>query len=143
MYLEHFLIIVDKMGQRHTTHIANAFHEDIWVKINGDIKYVTLQSVNLSGSGTVKGVTVHGSLGVTTQYNWQYAEKNGYTRIAPNTFLGFNPDSDRGTVYITILSNSGRVICHSYPLTEDFSVIVNDKGYVRETEYGHIWVEKS
>ena len=130
------------MGQRSTTHVANAYHEDIFIKVNGDRQYVTLQSIKVSGSGSVKGVTVEGSVESTTEYGWQYAHKNGYTRVAPSDFLGFNPDSNRSVVYITILTQSGRIVCHCYPLTEDFSVIVNKEGYVKETEHGHIWVEK-
>jgi len=130
------------MGQRSTTHVANQYHEDIFIKVDGDRQYVTLQSINVSASGTMKGVTIEGSGGSTTKYDWQYANKNGYTRIAPNDFLGFNPDSDRNVVYITILTQSGRVVCHCYPLTEDFSVIVNSGGYLRETKYGALWVEK-
>ena len=130
------------MGQRNTTHVANAFHEDIWVKCDGDRAYVTLRSHNFSVSGEIKGIAIKGSAGKKTQYSWQFAEKNGYTRIAPNSYLGFNPDSSRSTVYITIVSHSGRVICHCFPLTSDFSVIIDKDGYVRETRYGEIWVDK-
>jgi hypothetical protein len=66
------------------------FHEDIFIKVNGDRQYVTLQSIKVSGSGSVKGVTVEGSVESTTEYGWQYANKNGFTRIAPKDFLGFN-----------------------------------------------------
>lgn len=131
------------MGQKSTTHVANAYTEDIFIKVDGDRQYVTLRDINVEGSGSVKGVEVSGKVGVKTQYGWEYANKNGYTRIQRNTFLGFNPDSDRNVVYITILTEHGRVVAHCYPLTEDFSVIVNKDGYIRETEYGHIWVEKS
>jgi len=124
------------MGQRSTTHVANQYHEDIFIKVDGDRQYVTLRSVNVSG------VEIEGSVESTTEYGWQYANKNGYTRIAPGDFLGFNPDSSRNVVYITILTQSGRIVCHCYPLTEDFSVIVNKEGYVKETEHGHILVEK-
>jgi hypothetical protein len=130
------------MGQRSTTHVANQFHEDIFIKVDGDRQYVTLQSINVSAVGNIKGVEIEGSIESTTEYGWQYANKNGYTRIAPSDFLGFNPDSNRSVVYITILTQSGRIVCHCYPLTEDFSVIVNKEGYVKETEHGHIWVEK-
>ena len=130
------------MGQRSTTHVANAYDEDIFIKIDADRQYVTLQSINVSAAGSMKGVTVEGSVVSTTEYDWQYANKNGYTRIAPKDSLGFNPDSSRNVVYITILTQSGRIVCHCYPLTEDFSVIVNKDGYVKETEHGHIWVEK-
>ena len=68
--------------------------------------------------------------------------KEGYTRIEKGTYLGFHPDSDRDTVYITIVTTKGRVVCHCFPINEDYSVIVNSNGYIRETKYWYIWVEK-
>ena len=45
------------MGQRSTTHVANAYDEDILKKIDADRQYVTLQSINVSAAGSMKGVT--------------------------------------------------------------------------------------
>ena len=85
---------------------------------------------------------MNAELNMKTQYNWEYALKEGYTRIETRSYLGFHPDSNRGKVYVTIISSKGRVICHCFPIDEDYSVIVNSRGYLRESEYGHIWVEK-
>ena len=123
------------------THVANAFYEDIYVRIDGDRRYVTLESFEGKVSGEVKGVKVTASAGSKTKYDWQFAMKNGYTAIKSRSLLRFNPDTDRKTVYITILSHSGRVICHCYPKEVDFSVIVDKDGYIRETKYGCIWVD--
>ena len=131
-------------GGISTTHVANAYEEDIYVMVAGDRKYVTLAEFTGSMSVGVEGIMkVSNSQGVKTKYDWEYAMKNGYTAIASGSFLGFNPDTNRPTVYITILSKSGRVICHCYPIQDDFSVIVDKRGYVRETKYGKIWVDKS
>ena len=47
-----------------TTHVANAYHEDIWVMLSGDIQYTKLESFEGSGSVSFKGVEAKTSGGV-------------------------------------------------------------------------------
>ena len=76
-----------------------------------------------------------------TEYNWEYAVKNGFTPVASQDVTGFQPKTDTGTVYCTIVTDSGIVVCDSYPKREDYSVIVNAKGYVKETLHGKLWID--
>lgn len=45
----------------------------------------------------------------------------------------------RHTVYVTIISKKDRVICSSYEITENRSVIVDKDGYVQRAMYKTKW----
>ena len=44
------------------------------------------------------------------------------------SYLGLITDSEKRVVYISIVSESGRVICDCMPFRQDYSVIVDANG---------------
>ena len=83
------------------------------------------------------------SQGVVTEDSWKYAEKNGFTKIAPRQFVGFQPRADKKRVYITIVTHSGVVVYNSLPKEEDKSLVVDQSANIKPTKYGQLWVDES
>ena len=103
------------------THVANAYKEDIWVKVLADIRYLEKDyNINIGQYGLSSGNNI-----------WEKCEKNGFTKIIPDAFVAFEPDtSNSANVYITIVTESGAVICNALPKTVNSSVVVDGKGQV-------------
>jgi hypothetical protein len=130
------------MGQVHTTHVANAYTEDIWVSVRADVSYLVEKETTHKTKG-VKEVDINTSGGEKTKFDWKFATKNGFTKIPPKGYVGFQPASSTKSVHITILSSSGSIICVAHPKHVDYSVIVTKQGYLVSTQYGKIWVDTS
>ena len=79
----------------------------------------------------------------------------GFTPIAPNSYLGkyknsnsysdqtllaFTPNS-RDTAYISIFTESGKIVSTNFPVKENRSVKVDSNGFIKRVEYGSIWTE--
>ena len=127
-----FLTVI--MG-RETLHVANGYSEDIYVMIDADRKYVTLR--DFGSSTSVFGI-VGGTVQAQSQYQWIFADKHGFTRIKRGSHLGFEVMSDGNGVYVTIVSDR-HVICHCFPHDYQYSLIVDEKGYLVEAAYGELW----
>ena len=113
-------------------HVANAFDEEIYAKVIND---KASESVRDAIDLDFKGINIG------RQHTRELISKHGFTSIAPNTHLAFAPDAEK-TAYITICTQSGRIISKNYPIRENRSVIVNNDGYLREAKYGTIWTER-
>jgi hypothetical protein len=129
------------MGQVHATHVANAYPEDIWVSVRADVAYAIETDTTLCNEIAAGGVNIKTSGGRKTKYDWTFAEKYGFTRIGWKGYTDFQPTNGTGSVHITILSSSGRVICVAHPKRSDYSVIVTKDGYLVPAQYGKIWVD--
>ena len=69
------------------------------------------------------------------------AARHGFTAIAPNSYLAFAPDA-KNTAYISVFTESGKIVGTNFPVRENRSVIVNKGGFLRESVYGKIWEER-
>lgn len=127
------------MGGRTSTHVANAYHETVYVKVDTERSYVT--STNFSVSAEAKGVS--GSVSGRATWDWNKINV-GFTSIPTRTHQRFDVEMGHGkdTAYITVITSSGKLICDALPRREDKSVIVTKKGIVRDAKYGTIWQEE-
>ena len=113
-----------------TTHVANAYDEDIYAKVNtGNTRMDSFEI----------GVTAEKNVSLKVNFTREFCDKNGFTCIAPDSYLPFDYDTRDNTVYVTIISKKGRVICSSYEITENRSVIVDKDGYVQRAMYKTMW----
>jgi hypothetical protein len=125
--------IVDKVfkGSR-VTHVANAYTENIYVKVTADLKYLETD-INVS----IAKYKINSGKNV-----WDKCQKNGFTRIAPNYPFKFEPDtSNSAYVYITVVTESGEVICDAVSKTVNASIIVDRSGNIHDTKMGTIWTD--
>merc|ERR1712096_38433 len=127
------------MGSGHSVenHVANAFHHDVWCKVDADIDYVTLSDTEVGAHYGKIGADVHHH----EEYDYDRCEKEGFTRIAPRDQISFHPDTSRHTVYVTLIANNGRIIAHCHQCDSDGSVIVDSEGYLKDTQHGSIWLD--
>jgi hypothetical protein len=89
--------------------------------------------VSIAGYGIKNGKNV-----------WEKCPKNGFTKIVSNYFFKFEPDtSNSAYVYITIVTESGEVICDAVSKTVNASVIVDRSGNLLDTKMGTIWTDTS
>lgn len=113
------------------THVANAYKEDIYAKVVG----------KASSIGNFEAeVNAKGSVGLKVNFTKDFCVKSGLSCIAPDTHLAFDYGGSPEIVYVTIISQSGRVICLSLPIQENRSVIVDKDGYVKRGLY-KMWYE--
>jgi hypothetical protein len=113
-----FKTVEDKLFKAsRVTHVANAYTENLHVKVTADIRYLEEDiGVSIAGYGIKSGKNV-----------WEKCRKNGFTKIAPKNFFKFEPDtSNSAYVYITIVTESGEVIGDAVSKTVNASVIVDE-----------------
>ena len=133
------------MGGQTSTHVANAYKEDIWVKVDAERAYITMANVGTSVGLSNEGDSLNMSIGEKYSLDWYKVKGQGFTRIGPGKFFKFDVEMGPGknTAYITIFTNSGRVICDGLQQKEDYSVIVSADGYIVDTAYGKLWQDTS
>ena len=133
------------MGGNTSTHVSNAYKEDIWVKIDAERAYITMANVGTSVGAQYGGASGNMSIEQKYRLDWHKVKSKGFTRIGPRMSLKFEVEMGPGkkTAYITIFTNSGRVICDGLQRKEDYSVIVTADGYIVDTEYGKLWKDTS
>nr|CAH0105580.1 unnamed protein product [Daphnia galeata] len=119
-----------KVGRE--THVANAYTENIYVRVTADIRYLEKDSdVSIANFKINSGKNI-----------WDKCDKDGFTRIAPNYFFKFEPDtSNSAYVYITVVTESGEVICEAVSKTVNASIIVDRSGNILDTKMGTIWTD--
>lgn len=126
------------MGVRSSTHVANAYSTDILAMVRGDTEKTEFEKIGVGGAEAER------------KYIYEYCEKNGYTKIGPHSFLRFWPEpaskrlnvfSALATVYVTIVTEAGGVVCKCFPVPENHSVIVDSNGYLQQTQMGTIWTD--
>ena len=69
------------------------------------------------------------------------AARHGFTPIAPHSYLASSPDA-KNTAFISVFTESGKIVGTNFPVRENRSVIVNKGGFLRESVYGKIWEER-
>ena len=66
---------------------------------------------------------------------------NGFTKIGPKSSMEFNPKIVDDKVYITILTQTGSVVCNGHPFVKNQSVIVNKDCCLRKSKPDEIWID--
>lgn len=126
------------MGVRSSTHVANAYNTDVLAMVRGDTEKTEFEKLGIAGAEAER------------KYIYDYCEKNGYTKIRSKAYLRFwpepaslrlNPASAQGTVYVTIVTAGGDIICKCFPVPENHSVVVDSDGYLQQTKMGTIWTD--
>lgn len=126
--------IADKVfkGSR-VTHVANAYTENIYAKVTADIRYLESDGVKIGENfniGCGKNI-------------WEKCKKDGFVRISPKYFFKFEPDTfNSAYVYITVVTESGELICNSVSRTVNSSIIIDRSGNILEAMMGTIWTDK-
>lgn len=125
------------MGQNSTTHLANAYRETIFVKVDSERFHVT--KLNSSAQLVNGKCQVGGSLAMDMVWN-KFIEA-GFCKIPPGEFAPFSPIARR--VFVTIWSPSQGYIWNNAEQKEDLSFIVkaaaNGEASVVKAKYGTIW----
>ena len=68
--------------------------------------------------------------------------KAGFSRINSKRYLRFDVDvSGTSTVYISIVTEDGKLIADGLARRSDLSIIVGTDGQVYDTKYGTVWVD--
>ena len=80
-------------------------------------------------------------LDTNTQYDGHYAGLHKFTKIGSGESVRFYPDVKDGKIFITILTQSGSVACHSHPYAPDQNVIVNRNGCMKSAKFGEVWID--
>lgn len=136
------------MGGNHSTHVANAYPCDIWVKCDAEKSYVLAsnysadvksnRSVGFEGMQASAGEGFASSGGV--QLDWHKVQTD-FSRVGSNEYLRFDVPLAPGTkvVYISVFGQDGRLIANGLQRYSDLSIIVTRDGYIRDTEYGSVW----
>jgi hypothetical protein len=117
------------MGQKHSFSIANGSDHEIWLKLD-----IGWQSVSLPGYGPGHDDSPHFV---------DHAKLSGFIRIERNDHMEFRPSAAASFAFMTIVSNTGRVICHGRLINQSISLIVDRKERILEANYDCVWLDKS
>ena len=132
------------MGGNHSTHVANAYPHDIWVKIDAEKSYVLDSSYSGNVNVGFAGIQAGGGVSCSTKLDWHRVQ-TAFSRIGPNEYLRFDVPLAPGTkvVYISIFGRDDRRIANGLQRYSDLSIIVTKDGYIKDAEYGSIWKDTS
>lgn len=121
-----------------TTHVANRYHEPIFVKVDTEHAHINcLQaSANLGVNGVFSACSEF-----SLDQTWNKFIEIGFAEILPGEYVGFSPEGK--TVYITIWTPHKGFIWVNVPQREDISFIVTSNGAVVRSKYRHIWVDSN
>eukprot|EP00088_Acartia_fossae_P012512 TRINITY_DN1644_c0_g1_i2.p1 TRINITY_DN1644_c0_g1~~TRINITY_DN1644_c0_g1_i2.p1 ORF type:complete len:142 (-),score=17.21 TRINITY_DN1644_c0_g1_i2:164-589(-) len=119
----------------HSTHVANACSEPIYVMCTGDKQYAVNklrqdeEELELQGSGG------------------EEEEHSGFTRIAPRDFFRFTPFCEKtGIVYVSIYvakrDKKKEVIASAVAMQSDYSLIVDRNKNLKRTMMRYIWMDE-
>lgn len=110
------------------THVANGYNEVIYAKIVWE-----RTSLNNLEAGLK-------SVQFKTNFARDFCDRNGFTAIAPNSHFAFDCDGDLdGVVYVSIVTESGRLICSATSVQVNRSVIVDSQGFLKRAKYRTMW----
>ncbi|KAJ8026340.1 hypothetical protein HOLleu_34158 [Holothuria leucospilota] len=128
------------MGSGTSTHLANAYHEPVFVKADTERFHIEHFSANahlgVDGKFNVGG-------GGAIDMVWNKFMQVGFAKVLPHEYLGVSPKVNWGDrVYITIWCASQGFIWRNQPQQEDISFIVKRNGAIVKALYGKIWVDE-
>lgn len=140
------------MGGKHSTHVANAYKADIWVKCDSEKSYILASNYSVSGksdrSAGFQGFQASAGGGFDAsggvKLDWHKVQTD-FSRIASGEYLRFDVDVESGKkyVYISVFAEDGRIIANGLQRYSDLSIIVTREGNIRDTQYGSVWVDSS
>ena len=124
------------MGGNHSTHVANAYPCDIWVKCDAEKSYVLASSYSVDAKSDRGGIDIAGS----SQLDWHRVQTD-FCRIGSRQHLRFDVPIAEGkkTVYISVFGKDGQLIANGLPRDSDNSIIVTRDGYIKDAAYGSLW----
>merc|ERR1711915_783731 len=114
-------------------HVANACDEVIYAQVLNDKDSETAREHIAMEFGGIK-------LPWSQEKTIELIGRCGFTPIAPNSYLAFTPNS-RDTAYISIFTESGKIVSTNFPVKENRSVKVDSNGFIKRVQYGSIWTE--
>ncbi|XP_055353652.1 uncharacterized protein LOC129599450 [Paramacrobiotus metropolitanus] len=69
------------------------------------------------------------------------AHKNGFTKIAPGTFLTFRPKTESGKVYISVITEDNKWVCKNLEGDKEEGLIISPEGEAFTAQPGNVWVD--
>ncbi len=115
------------------THVANGYHEDIWVRV------VTDQTVANNLVLSFK-LPANSSMDTKKTYVTEFCHKEQYTKVgpgfAPNFYTSVSLDA---TVYVSIIFAKPETdfACENHPVQVNRSVIIDRNGSLKMARYEH------
>lgn len=132
------------MGGRTSTHVANAFNEPIYVKVDAEQSRLIQSREKVDESATVfkKGSPSTRQKEVHQKFHIDIIEA-GFSLIQPQRYLRFDVVCDtRKTVYISVFyvkNNEPIWIANALSRAEDRSVIITEEPQLVDAKYGSVW----
>lgn len=127
------------MGSGTSTHLANAYHEPVFVRADTERFHVEHFSANAS-LGVAGKFNAGG--GMSMDMVWNKFIEVGFAKVLPRDCVGVSPKVPSGDrVYVTVWCPSQGFIWNNQPQQEDRSFIVKPNGGIGKAEYGKIWVD--
>lgn len=140
------------MGGNQSTHVANAYHCDIWVKCDAEKRSnilassycVDVKSDRSVGFGETQASSSGGSAASDSAQLDLHRIQTDFSRIGPKEYLRFDVPLPEGIkhVYISIFGQDRRVITNGLQRFSDTNIIVTRDGYIRDAAHGSIWKDE-
>jgi hypothetical protein len=120
-------------------NFANGSPSNIWCRIAGD------KALKVQGT-TAGGLDVHG-IGVNAQNAAQVQHvagaTRGYSQIQKGNTLEFESSTSSNSVYMTVICESGRLICKNHEITKSRNYILTKFGALVDAKQNNIWIDKN
>lgn len=129
------------MGARCSTQIANAYKENVWIKIDGDKSSVCPWKPFCGDFSKIQRQTSTGSL-EWKELDWHKIEME-FQLLRPGGCLRVDVPvtHNKPTVYITIVTASGKVLIDSLPKIDDICLIITARGQITNSGHGKVWID--
>lgn len=127
------------MGSGKSTHLANAYHEPVFIRADSERFHVERFSANANLGA---GGKFNAAGGMSMDLVWNKFIEVGFAKVQPRDYVGVSPKvPPGGRVYVTVWCPSQGFIWNNQPQHEDISFIVKRNGGIVKAEYGKIWVD--
>ena len=104
--------------------VSNGSKLHIWCRVAGD-KVLKVQSEAGDGVG-VYGIEFNANS--SFQYKHVAGATRGYSQIQSGNTLKFRLSTSSNSVYMTVISESGRIICKNHEISKSCNYIINRRG---------------
>ena len=130
------------MGQEYSTYVANGCDEAIYACVTGDRAYLIQSEAGIKQGLSAKGVGINHEQNLRANFQWDFAEHHGFTKIAANDYLEFQPHVDRNELFVSIVTASGHWVASCFPIPVGQNVTVDSEKNLRRANCQNIWFDK-
>ena len=120
-------------------NFSNGSPSNIWCRIAGDKA--------LKEQGTIgSGLNVY-SIGFNSQnaahFHHVAGATRGYSQIQKGNTLEFESSTSSNSVYMTIICESGRLICKNHEITKSRNYLLTKFGALVDAKQNQMWIDKN